>query len=117
MSLSHAVVRRIIVENWHMRIAAKLFLNWLRGLSRLLVLGGLLLAGAARAELRFDVFIGYDGIGREASWLPIVCEINNDGPPINGVIEVSPGNYNKGQTHELAVELPTGTTKRVTIPV
>lgn len=79
---------------------------------------GLLLAAAtARAALQFDVFLGYDGIGREACWLPIVCEIKNDGPPINGFIEVSPASYSRGQSHQVPVELPTGTLKRVTIPV
>lgn len=82
-----------------------------------LSVGFLLITLAARGALQFDVFVGYDGIGREACWLPIVCEIKNDGLPINGVIEVSPGNYSRGQTHSVPVELPTGTLKRVTIPV
>src|SRR6185295_16396057 len=71
----------------------------------------------ARAVMQFDVFIGYDGVVREASWFPVMCEIKNDGPPISGFVEISPGNYNKGQTYQAAVELPTGTLKRVTIPV
>src|SRR5215216_5188613 len=86
---------------------------------RMLLLFGFLFALVvlpARAALQFDVFIGYDGIVREASWFPVMCEIKNDGPPIKGVIEIAPGNYNKGQTYQLAVELPTGTLKRVTIP-
>jgi len=90
-----------------------------RGCSRCLLFCGLLLllAVPSRAALQFDVFIGYDGMVREASWFPVMCEIKNDGPPITGFIEVSPGNYNKGQTYQLPVELPTGTLKRVTIPV
>ena len=50
----------------------------------------------ARAALQFDVFLGYDGTVREASWFPIVCEIKNDGPPFAGVIglrNVSAGDY------------------------
>ncbi len=70
----------------------------------------------ARAALQFDVFLGYDGTVREASWFPIVCEIKNDGPPFAGVIEVTPGSYGKGNIQRLAVELPTGTLKRVVIP-
>lgn len=89
----------------------------LRSWRQLLALFGLLGVGAAQAALQFDVFVGYDGIGREASWLPIVCEIKNDGPPITGFVEVSPGSYGKGQTHQFPVELPTGTLKRLTIPV
>ena len=41
----------------------------------------------ARAELRFDVFPGYDGTVREAAWFPITCEIFNDGPPIRAIID------------------------------
>lgn len=70
-----------------------------------------------RAAVQFDVFLGYDGVGREACWLPIVCEIKNDGPPINGFVEVSPASYSRGQAQQIPVELPTGTLKRVTIPV
>lgn len=67
--------------------------------------------------LQFDVFLGYDGIVPEATWVPIVCEIKNDGPSFNGMVEVSGGNLEQGQTRQLVVELPTGTTKRVVIPV
>ena len=70
----------------------------------------------ARAALQFDVFLGYDGTVREASWFPIVCEIKNDGAPFAGVIEVTPAGYGKGNTQRLPVELPTGTLKRVVIP-
>src|SRR5262245_40600000 len=70
----------------------------------------------ARAALQFDVFLGYDGTVREASWFPVVCEIKNDGPPFTGVVEVSPGDYGKGQTQQMPVELPTGTVKRLVIP-
>src|SRR3974377_1133134 len=74
-------------------------------------------AGMARAALQFDVFLGYDNIIPEASWFPVVCEIKNDGPSFTGTVELSPGNYNEGQTARLTVELPTGTLKRVVIPV
>ena len=74
-------------------------------------------AQSARAMLQFDVFLGYDGYVPEACWFPVVCEIKNDGPSFTGVVEVAPANYNQGQTRNLAVELPTGTLKRVVIPV
>lgn len=77
----------------------------------------LLVATAARAELQFDVFIGYDGMVREASWTPFLCELKNDGLPIKGFIEIAPAGGSKGQTYSIPVELPTGTMKRVTIPV
>ncbi|MBE0540081.1 MAG: hypothetical protein IH623_01660 [Verrucomicrobia bacterium] len=74
------------------------------------------LVGPLRAELQFEVSLGYDGTVREASWFPVVCEIRNDGAPFAGVIELSPGDYSRGQIQQLPVELPTGTLKRVTLP-
>jgi hypothetical protein len=74
-------------------------------------------AVTARAVLQFDVFLGYDSIVPEASWFPVVCEIKNDGPGFTGVVEVGGGQFNEGQARRLVVELPTGTLKRVVIPV
>jgi hypothetical protein len=81
-----------------------------------LLLFGLLLAAGGRAEVRFDVFLGYDGTVREASWFPITCEIENKGPTFNGFIEVSVASFGGGEPHRLPIELPTGTTKRVVLP-
>jgi hypothetical protein len=73
---------------------------------------------SARAALQFDVFLGYDGVVAEASWFPVVCEVKNDGPSLSGWIEVVPaGNINQDQTRRIPVELPTGTLKRLVIPV
>jgi len=69
------------------------------------------------AALQFDVFPGYDGVVPEAAWFPIMCEIKNDGPAFNGVIELNGGSFNQSQAHKVEVELPTGTLKRVLIPV
>jgi hypothetical protein len=66
---------------------------------------------------RFDVFLGYDTYVPEASWFPVVCEIENRGPLFSGVIEVSGGAYSDKTRRLLPIELPTGTTKRVTLPV
>lgn len=71
-----------------------------------------------RAALQFDVFVGLDNYVPEASWFPIVCEVNNDGPPLKAVIEVTGGAMNQSSyTRAVPVELPTGTRKRITIPV
>src|SRR5437899_3181598 len=71
----------------------------------------------ADAALQFDVFLGYDFVVPEATWFPVVCEIKNDGPSFNGVVELSGAGLVQGQSHRVAVELPTGTLKRLTIPV
>lgn len=78
----------------------------------------LLLTLNLRAALQFDVFVGLDNYVPEASWFPIVCEVDNDGAPFQAVIEVSGGGMNQsGYTRLVPVELPTGTRKRITIPV
>lgn len=91
----------------------------MRRLAALLFL--LLLSSAplrqARAALQFDVHVGYEGNIHEASWFPIVCEIFNDGPSFNAVIEVSGGQFGNEQVREVPVELPTNTRKRIVIPM
>src|SRR5438477_2727674 len=82
--------------------------------SVLLILG---LITSSRAALQFDVFLGYDGVVPEAAWFPVICEIKNDGPSFNGVVELNGGTFNQGQVHKVEVELPTGTLKRLLIPV
>jgi hypothetical protein len=87
---------------------------------------GLLLAACAitaRAELQFDVFVGYgsgggsDGIVREAGWFPVACEIFNDGPGFDAVFEFSSRQLGGGQVRRFPVELPTNTRKRFSFPV
>lgn len=70
-----------------------------------------------QAAIQFDVFLGYDGFLGEANWFPVVCEIKNDGPSFNGIVEVDHSRVSQGQKYQLLVELPTGTLKRVVIPV
>lgn len=79
-------------------------------------LGLVLTAGGARGALQFDVFLGYEGVTREACWVPVVFEIKNDGPSFKGVIDLVSDPYRRGQTTRLPIELPTGTLKRVVIP-
>ena len=69
------------------------------------------------AELQFDVFLGYDGTVREASWFPVACEIFNDGPGFNGVFEVTPSRSGGSQIRRFPIELPTNTRKRFVLPV
>ena len=65
--------------------------------------------------IQFDVFLGFDGIVPESSWFPIVCEVKNDGPAFSGTIEVTSGSQD--QPRRMVVELPTGTLKRLVIPI
>mgnify|MGYP000867240929 CR=1 FL=1 len=70
---------------------------------------------SARAELQFDVFLGYgsgggnDGIIREAAWFPVACEIFNDGPAFDAVFELSSRQVGAGQARRMRIELPTNT--------
>ncbi len=82
----------------------------------------LALAAPLRAQLNFDVFVGHglglaDSTVTEASWFPVTCEIQNDGPSFNALVEISGGQFGNGQTRRIAVELPTHTKKRFTIPL
>jgi hypothetical protein len=74
-------------------------------------------AFTARAALQFDVFLGYDGVVPNGTWIPVVCEVKNDGPSFTGVVEVDSDSGSSGQKRRMIVELPTGTLKRFTIPV
>ncbi|MCZ7638410.1 MAG: hypothetical protein M5U12_21620 [Verrucomicrobia bacterium] len=84
---------------------------------------GWLGAGSARAELQFDVFVGYgsgggnDGLVREAGWFPVACEVFNDGPGFDAVFELSSRQVGGGQVRRWAIELPTNTRKRFSFPV
>ncbi|MDB6032309.1 MAG: hypothetical protein JWM16_2647 [Verrucomicrobiales bacterium] len=93
----------------------------LRGTVAFLICSVLLLllssGQSARAEVRFDVFLGFDGVVPDGSWFPVVFEISNDGPAFRGTVELGPANRNQSQTRTMVLELPTGTTKRFVMPV
>src|SRR5215218_8120156 len=49
---------------------------------------------SASAQLNFDVFVGHglglsDSTVAEGSWFPVTCEIQNDGPAFNAIVEIS----------------------------
>ncbi len=75
-----------------------------------------LLAFPARAAVRFDMFVGYDGIVPVGSWFPVSFEVQNDGPPFTATVEIAPGQFSSTHNRTMLVELPTGTTKRFLIP-
>ena len=87
-------------------------MNW-----RVAILLAISLALPARGAVRFDVFPGYDGIVPEGSWFPFVFEISNDGPTFNGVVRVAASQYDQAGSRLMPVELPTGTLKRLSLPV
>lgn len=70
----------------------------------------------AWGALQFDVFLGYDGIVPPQRWCSVVFEIKNDGPGFVGTVEVTEG-WRNPQTRRTVVELPTGTLKRLVMPV
>lgn len=78
---------------------------------------GLLLGTGLRAEIQFDVFMGFDDRVREAHWFPVAYEILNDGPTFMGTVVLGPDAAAASQERTFNVELPTGTRKRVVIPV
>ncbi|MBA4150505.1 MAG: hypothetical protein H0X66_20530 [Verrucomicrobia bacterium] len=95
--------------------ALKYFFRAFLGLLSLvfLVLG----ANKLDAALQFDVFAGYDSYAKEGNWFPVTFEVSHDGPGFRAIIEVSSAQFNRSQARRVPVDLPTGTLKRITIPV
>jgi hypothetical protein len=98
--------KKVIAQNW---------LCWKAGLAIAVLLTWL--APHTQAASRFDVFLGYDSMLPDHGWFPITCEVQNDGPSYNAVIEVSIQQMGSAQTRRVQVDLPKGTLKRVVIPV
>ena len=73
--------------------------------------------GVQAVGLRFDVFPGYNYLVPDQGWFPITCEVQNDGPGFTAFIEVGAEQIGRGQTRRVKVDLPTGTLKRIVIPV
>ncbi len=100
--------------------AALKFLSCARVLFGLAAL--LISARTLHAQLIFDVFAGHglgvaDSTVAEASWFPVTVEIQNDGPSFNAVVELTAGQFGNGPLRRVAVELPTRTKKRFTVPL
>jgi hypothetical protein len=103
---SQSAVRRLLS-------AARLFF---------LAIALLALTASLRAQIIFDVFVGHglgvaDSTVSEAAWFPVTCEIQNDGPSFNGIVEITGGQFGNGQARRIAIELPTGTKKRFSVPL
>lgn len=73
--------------------------------------------GPVQAAIQFDVFVGYDGIVREAGWFPVACEVHNDGPSFKAIFEIAPANFGSEHARQFAVELPSNTRKRFVLPM
>src|SRR5437899_11789800 len=89
----------------------------LSGCSKIVALVLLLLTSNLSAAIRLDVFVGYDGILTQGGFFPVVFEVFNDGPGFKGLLALTPGQFGQGQVREVPVELPTGTLKRLVIPI
>lgn len=92
-------------------------MGWRGRIQAVCLLAGMLAGGTARAELRFDVFLGYDGMVPAMGWFPVACEVFNDGPTFMATFEFYSGRNVQSDVRRMEVELPTGTLKRFIIPV
>jgi hypothetical protein len=88
-----------------------------RTLAFCLILFALFSSRVAQANVRFDVFVGYDGLVPTCSWFPVTCELQNDGPAFTADIVITSEQATGGNERRVRVELPTGTQKRIFIPV
>lgn len=82
-----------------------------------LALAALLLAQTLPAALQFDMFVGFNGVLRQNAWTPVMFDVRNDGPPFVGTIELVTDATRGGTVRRTVVELPTGSLKRVFLPV
>ncbi len=87
----------------------------------MICLSGLLVAGALRAQqpardIQFDMFPGFGGALAQGAWYPVMFELKNDSPTFSSMIQLSSQAFG-GAEGQAAVELPSGTLKRVTLPV
>ncbi|MBL9140187.1 MAG: hypothetical protein JNK85_30240 [Verrucomicrobiales bacterium] len=89
---------------------------WRAVASLILHLLPLLLCAPARAEVRFDVFVGIDDRIREGHWFPIAFEIENKGPSFVGTVVFGPDGRINSQQRSFTVELPSSTLKRIVLP-
>ena len=92
-----------------------------------LMLGGLVLAvpppTSAQSSAQMTVRAGFDGIGKVGGWMPIEIEIRNDGPDIDGEIQIlvtdttaSRGTYTRAPTlYTTPAVLPRRSHKRLTL--
>src|SRR5688572_513155 len=92
-----------------------------------LTLGSLLFVAqkpaAAQSSAQMTVHAGFDGIGKIGGWMPIEVEVRNDGPDINGEIQiivtdttVSRGTYTRAPTlYTTPAVLPKRSHKRLTV--
>ncbi|MBI1840461.1 MAG: hypothetical protein HYR88_06360 [Verrucomicrobia bacterium] len=70
----------------------------------------------ASGDVRFDLFVGFDGHVPQGAWFPVTIEVQNDGPSFMGTIEIVERGFQGGLRRSMTLELPTGTLKRVTLP-
>ena len=74
-------------------------------------------ARTAVAAIQFDAFVGYDSVVRDGAWFPITFELNNDGPALPAVIEITPPGFGNASTYRIPIELTSNTRKRLVIPM
>ncbi|MCX8157555.1 MAG: hypothetical protein N3J91_14105 [Verrucomicrobiae bacterium] len=75
-----------------------------------------LLAASPRLK-QFDVFVGYDNVAVTGAWVPLTFEMLNEGPTLKGMLEIHPAQKQGGTIRRVPLELPTGTRKRLCVPV
>jgi len=60
-----------------------------------------------------DASAGFDGKTMPQSWVPVMVELFNDGPPVEGLVEVSAAFPDSDAVYGKPVVLPTNSRKRL----
>jgi hypothetical protein len=75
------------------------------------------LLGAPKPIKQFDVFLGYDNVVTVGAWTPFTFEMLNEGPTFKGTLIIKSSGVKSGTLRKVPIELPTGTRKRLCVPV
>src|SRR5689334_97720 len=67
----------------------------------------LLAVTSTSARLSMDVTAGFGGKAMPQSWMPVLVEFFNDGPPVEGFVEVNSPTPSHGPIYSKPVVLPT----------
>lgn len=81
-----------------------------------LLFASLPVQAATSPEVQLDLQVGYQGVVRVGSWVPVVVEAYNPGAHFRGVLELEQILSGWGSSYRLPFELPQGTRKRLQMP-
>lgn len=90
-------------------------LRWLYPLLCLMLILGSGQANAQQQAVTWDITVGFDGSFKTESWFPVTVTVSNNGPALSAILSIS--FRGSSTTSRQAVDLPSGATKRLVVPM